>query len=1839
MNIEFSSVYVIKVMTMASVQLIALYFVTLVLSHQVLYCIGAGLTTTSSSLRKNATTYATTSFGTTSRTTQILEKTVVETVSTPPTPEMKKFKATSSSHTLITSVEATSSSWHETTTSGVQTTNATGFGIPEHSNSMLQNITYCTLDNHNVIQTKANESCNISAPSGMGIKLDIIHATVNWTLHEYFYIKTGDQEIWWNKSVIAFSQEPDPCTIFFTGNNLNVSGSATLQLALVYYPSADLISARKGNTTTNHCMNVDTFDEVFNDVVNITNGYGLFTDPIQYLDLITATRTTNVSILYQLPFPVYRAKFSIAKLPSCSVLCSCMLKHLKFEIQCSSVNQIDRLLTYNTSSEALNGSQRNINAIAPGAFQQFSSIIYLFLAENDITVIEDGTFQGLDHLEMLDLSNNSISYLSNTTFVSLPFLKNLYMISNMLRNLTGNVFVSVRNLEILYLDRNMIVILEPDVFTNLTNMIQLSLSDNLIAELDATLFHGLHKLSYLVLRKNQISHLKPGIFDSLTDLIELSLSYNHITELDAKLFHKLYKLSYLHIGTNQISHLKPGIFDNLTHLEKLYLSDNNLTELDGKLFHGLQKLSMLYLHTNQISQLKHCIFDSLTNLTYLTLSDNHLTELDPKLFRGLHKLFSLSIYTNQISHLEPGIFDNLTNLEKLYLSDNNLTELDANLFHGLHKLSSLYLDTNQISHLNSGIFDNLTNLEVLYLSDNNLTELDAKLFHGLQKLSSLYLHKNQISHLKPGIFDNLTNLIKLSLYDNHLTELNSKFFHGLHKLSTLYLDTNQISHLKPGIFDNLTNLIKLSLYDNHLTELNSKLFHGLHKLSTLYLGTNQISHLEPGIFDNLTNLEVLYLSDNNLTELDAKLFHGLHKLSSLYIDTNHISHLKPGIFDNLTNLNWLLLSDNNLTELDANLFHGLHKLFSLHIYTNHISHLKPGIFDNLTNLYWLHLSDNNLTELDPKLFHGLHKLYHLYLHTNQISYLKPGIFDNLSQLSVLRLDGNNITTLHVSLFQKLQKLSNLSLSNNQIKELYPGSFDNLTTLFMLNVSSNEMTNLDARIFSTLENLKVLLLNNNYLSHIDNKLFDKLTILSVLDLSGNKLTSLAHGTFRSLIELTDLYLQNNSLHKITGEMTGLNHLHNLDLRMNKITRIDRFSFENLTNLEGLSLANNPLITIESDAFYDLDNLYFVNLRGTPLSNINQNSFHSLNNNTYVVVDFKSICCFIDNNNGPTCVPGEIGSPYSTCSQLLLNNWVKSSVWIIGICALIFNASIFLWSCLTICNRQINTNMRQKLLITNLAVADLLMGIYMLIMVIVDQIYGENFPIFADNWRDSSMCSFAGFLTILSSEASLLFLVLISVERFYAFKYPYNTKHLFSTHKTSITVAICVWVTALILSSIPIALNDSEYGFSEVCIGLPLVRTLKYDIKYTNISLDIDFSKHKRDTLAEEPSLDNTDIFPGLNIFPDRARTADESYLYTSKDAKPSPNENYTLQIPDIQELGRTPFSHYAIGLFIGFNFLCCLIVTVCYIGIFVIVKFSPHLRMSVSRFRRERRMAIKMGLIIGTDLLCWMPVVILGILVQTGKIEISPEAFAWIIAFVLPINSTVNPFLYALGHVISIYWDRRTNRGSQNEANDRDNIFDNDDIANDEENSEHDGLLEDQEEIREHGVLAENREENSEHDGLLENGNEDDDLDSQLEKRDCDGQLANASDEQSWPNHEHVERVLSLNDNIEANYYNDHSEPIELQATNDTKSDLNNTVDKIKNCQSHPHRIIDGSQTEAGVESSENNTNADGKRNTGDRSFLTMDIDETQTTFGANSGIVDAQTKTDVEVHLEVVDLI
>ena len=254
--------------------------------------------------------------------------------------------------------------------------------------------------------------------------------------------------------------------------------------------------------------------------------------------------------------------------------------------------------------------------------------------------------------------------------------------------------------------------------------------------------------------------------------------------------------------------------------------------------------------------------------------------------------------------------------------------------------------------------------------------------------------------------------------------------------------------------------------------------------------------------------------------------------------------------------------------------------------------------------------------------------------------------------------------------------------------------------------------------------------------------------------------------------------------------------------------------------------------------------------------------------------------------------------------------------------------------------------------------------------------------SESWRSGGLCKLAGTFAILSSEASVFFLTLISIDRFICIKYPDSTKK--ERTRFTIIVVVLTWIIALGLGLIPSVLAGRNFKFydnSHVCIGLPL-------------SLHEIFTRHHLEPIDWETV----------------------SFWFASSYSKSH---------------GFSTGLYYSVALFLGLNCICFLIVLTCYIEIIRTVKLSVK-KAGGTYMKEEIRLSLKVTAIVATDCLCWFPIIILGILVQSRAITLPASVYAWLVTCVLPINSAVNPYLYTIAEVISKY--RKQRQVSGQEAN-------------------------------------------------------------------------------------------------------------------------------------------------------------------------------------------------------------
>ena len=275
-----------------------------------------------------------------------------------------------------------------------------------------------------------------------------------------------------------------------------------------------------------------------------------------------------------------------------------------------------------------------------------------------------------------------------------------------------------------------------------------------------------------------------------------------------------------------------------------------------------------------------------------------------------------------------------------------------------------------------------------------------------------------------------------------------------------------------------------------------------------------------------------------------------------------------------------------------------------------------------------------------------------------------------------------------------------------------------------------------------------------------------------------------------------------------------------------------------------------------------------------------------------------------------------------------------MWILGLTALLGNLFVILVRVVGKYDNNVHS-----FLLTNLAMSDLLMGIYLLIIATKDVQWQGEYFLHDLKWRSGAPCALTGVLSMASSEVSVLILTVLTTDRLICVVFPFKVRRM--NRSVACAVVGGVWVLGTMLAVIPIL---------------------------------------------------------GLEYFYDKKRNVG----FYGKSAVCLP-----LQLSAERIAGW----EYAVGIFIGLNFVAFVYILVAYVVMFITVKNTSK-KVRSANMKRESQMATRMLFIILTDFMCWMPVILIGVLSVFGKFhDPEKEAYIWIAVFVLPVNSSINPILY------------------------------------------------------------------------------------------------------------------------------------------------------------------------------------------------------------------------------------
>ena len=334
-------------------------------------------------------------------------------------------------------------------------------------------------------------------------------------------------------------------------------------------------------------------------------------------------------------------------------------------------------------------------------------------------------------------------------------------------------------------------------------------------------------------------------------------------------------------------------------------------------------------------------------------------------------------------------------------------------------------------------------------------------------------------------------------------------------------------------------------------------------------------------------------------------------------------------------------------------------------------------------------------------------------------------------------------------------------------------------------------------------------------------------VNILDLSHNSLTTVPFSRFHAFPNLKTLFLSNNPLLSLfNDDISGpqsLNNVRMLDVSFTNLHTVSEQYVNMFPDLQTLNLSQCGTQRVLGRGFQRMAKLRVLDMRGCPMSEIQKDMFKGLNQLQAVYADNYKVCCVValsDVLNSNICEAPE--DEISSCQDLLRSNVFRVCLALLSILALLGNSVSFVFRVVALKG---SGSPGFSVFVLHLCASDFLMGIYLSVIGVADRMFQNSYVWKDTPWRHSTVCTFAGFLSLLSSEVSALIICLITLDRFLVVRFPLSFLRFTASH--ALWASCLSWMVGLILAAIPLLPITSHwmfYSISGICIPLPVTRTV-------------------------------------------------------------------------------------------------------------------------------------------------------------------------------------------------------------------------------------------------------------------------------------------------------------------------------------------------------------------------------------------------------------------------------
>ncbi|XP_063288243.1 relaxin receptor 2-like [Pelobates fuscus] len=554
-----------------------------------------------------------------------------------------------------------------------------------------------------------------------------------------------------------------------------------------------------------------------------------------------------------------------------------------------------------------------------------------------------------------------------------------------------------------------------------------------------------------------------------------------------------------------------------------------------------------------------------------------------------------------------------------------------------------------------------------------------------------------------------------------------------------------------------------------------------------------------------------------------------------------------------------------------------------------------------------------------------------------------------SNVTILDLKENKIKFLPDGGFQTYQKLERLFLQNNKLRSISRFAFSGLFRLRILYLSHNRITSLKTGVFKDLHSLEWLILHNNKVAKIVPGSFSGLQSVYFLDMLNNSIRDIPKDSICT--EMPHLNWLDLEGNRIRTVRSSVFQecITVLSLRRNKIHKIQQGALSQMSKLVDLDLSDNQITELPPSLFNNLQDLQQLNISFNPLKHIPHNQFNLLTHLHSLNMEDMEI---------------------PNINNLMFSNLNLSHIYF----------KKFQYCSYAPHVRSCKPNSDGISSFENL-LANILLRVFVWVMAFIT-CFGNIFVICMRSFIVTENCQHTMSIKSLCCADFLMGFYLFCLGAFdIKFQGEYN-KHA--------QIWMESWQCKLVGSMAMLS--------SEVSVMLLTYMTLE---KYFCIVFPFShFRVGRGQTLCILTAIWGVGFF--ITIIPFLSYETFGNFYGRNGVCFP-------LQSDSTEKSGARG---YSIGIFLGLNLLAFITIVFSYSSMFYSIHKTGTKTAERSVLSREVTIAKRFFFIVFTDALCWIPIFLLKA-VSLTEADIPGTITSWVVIFILPINSALNPILYTL----------------------------------------------------------------------------------------------------------------------------------------------------------------------------------------------------------------------------------